>query len=335
MKAVMLKDYGPAENLVLRDVPAPEPGPGEVRVKVAYAGLRWGDIMQRNGFPTRMRPTPFVAGQEAAGTIDAVGANVRGYEPGMKVMALPFNGAFAEYVVVPVQRVIAVPERVTLQQMLAYPVNMRTAYYMIYTWAKVQPGEKVLLHAAAGGVGLLALQIMKRKLRDVTVVALAGSDEKVALARSNGADHAINYKTHSYVEEINRILGPKAAGIMTGGERGGGVDVSLNGVSGKTLDTDPLVIRKRGRWVIYGWAGGRGTLDTGKFGYDGITVMPFSSIAWMGTPEYDLGSEFIREWLENEPLIEPTVYPLERAAEVERLMEQGLTTGKIVFQVAS
>ncbi|MFI5305793.1 MAG: zinc-binding alcohol dehydrogenase family protein [Polyangiales bacterium] len=333
MKAVLLKDYGPSENLVLGEVPQPQVGNDDVLVKVAYAGLRWGDIMQRNGFPTRARKTPFVAGQEASGVVEAVGANVTRYKPGMRVMAMPFDGAWAEYLAVPQARLVPVPERVSLEQMLAYPVNLLTAYYAVNVWGKVQPGERVLLHAAAGGVGLLALQIMKRRLKDVTVVALAGSEEKLELVRRNGADHAINYKTTNYVDEINRLLGPKASGILTGGERGGGVDVSLNGVSGPTLDTDWKVIRKRGRWVIYGWAGGRGTLNTGAFGYDGITVMPFSSIAWMGTPEHRDGLAFVRDWLETEPLLEPTVYGLDQVAEIEAAMEQGRTSGKVVFKV--
>jgi len=216
---------------------------------------------------------------------------------------------------------------------LAYPVNLLTAYYAVNVWAKVQPGERVLLHAAAGGVGLLALQIMKRTLRDVTVVALVGSDEKVELVRRHGADHAINYKTTDYVEAINALFGPKATGFMTGGERGGGVDVSLNGVSGPTFKTDPKVIRKRGRWVIYGFAGGRAALDTSAFGYDGITIMPFSSIAWMGTKEHMEGLAFVRRWLETEELIDPIVYPLAEAAQAERALEEGRTTGKVVLAV--
>lgn len=333
MRAVLINDYGQAENIVLGEIPRPEPGAGQVLVKVAYGGLRWGDIMQRGGIPTRARKPPFVAGQEASGVIEAVGSGVKGYEKGMRVMAMPMGGAWAEYIAVPATRVWPVPERVRLDQMLAYPVNMLTAYYAVKVWAKVQPKERVLLHAAAGGVGLLALQIMKRTIEDVTVVALVGTDEKAALVRQHGADHAINYKTTSYVDEINRLFGPKATGFMTGGERGGGVDVSLNGVSGPTFDTDPQVIRKRGRWVIYGFSGGRAVLDTGKFGYDGITVMPFSSIAWMGTPEHLQGLSFIRNWLETEELIDPIVYPLAHAAEAERALEQGRTTGKVVLEV--
>jgi NADPH2:quinone reductase len=333
MRAVLLNDYGSSEQLVLAEVARPDPAPDEVRVKVAFAGLRWGDIMQRRGFPSRARPTPFIAGQEAAGVIEAVGSQVESVKPGMRVIALPLGGAWAEYVCVPEARLFALPDRASFAQALAYPINLLTAYYAVQVWAKIQPGERVLLHAAAGGVGLLALQIMKRRLHDVCVVALAGSDAKLQLAREHGADHAINYKTHDYVLEVERLLGAKASGFMSGGERGGGVDVSLNGVSGATLTSDPRVIRKRGRWVIYGWAGGRGTLDTAAFGYDGITIMPFSSIAWLGTPEHRAGQQFVREWLEREPLLQPTVYKLGEAAHATSLMEQGVTSGKVVFEL--
>jgi NADPH:quinone reductase len=334
MRAVMLNDYGSCDQLVMADVPRPVPAADEVLVKVAYGGLRWGDVMQCNGFPSRARATPFVAGQEAAGVVEAVGDNVRSVKLGARVVALTMQGAWAEYVCVPEARLVEVPDRVSLAQALIYPVNLLTAYYAVMVWAKVQPGERVLLHAAAGGVGLLALQIMKRKLQDVQVVALSSSDEKLQLAREHGADFAINYKTTDYVAEVSRLFGAKATGFATGGERGGGVDVSLNGVSGPTLRTDPQVIRKRGRWVIYGWAGGRGELDTAAFGYDGITIMPFSSIAWMGTPEHRAGLQFVREWLEQQPLLEPSVYALSRAAEAMRALSQGSTQGKVVLDIA-
>jgi NADPH:quinone reductase len=334
MRAVMIEDYGPVDRIaVRRDVKKPAPGPGEVLVKVAYCGLRWGDIMQRGGFPARMRPAPFVAGQEASGVVEAVGEGVSSCKPGMRVVALTLNGAWAEYCVVHEARVVQVPDHVGLDRVLAYPVNLLTAYYAVMVWAKVQPGERVLLHAAAGGVGLLALQIMKKRLADVTVVALVGSDAKVELVRKHGADYAINYKDKDYVAEVERSIGAKAQGFVLNGERGGGVDVSLNGVSGSTLDHDWKLIRKRGRWVIYGWAGGRGKLDTGAFGYEGITIMPFSSLAWLGTGEHRAGMQFVKEWIEREELLEPIVYPLEEAQEAERALEQGRTTGKVVLAV--
>ena len=163
MKAILLNDYGPAENLVVADVPRPDPGPGEVLVKVRYGGLRWGDIMQRNGFPSRARKPPFIAGQEASGVVEAVGPGVRAYRPGMRVMAMPLNGAWAEYVTVPEMRLFPVPERVSLEQMLAYPVNLLTAYYAVNVWAKVQPGERVLLHARVTGEREAA--VLLRQLR--------------------------------------------------------------------------------------------------------------------------------------------------------------------------
>lgn len=109
--------------------------------------------------------------------------------------------------------------------------------------------------------------------------------------------------------------------------------MSLNGVSGPTLETDPQVIRKRGRWVIYGWAAGRGKLDTAAFGYDGITIMPFSSIAWMGTPEHQAGQQFVLQWMEEEPLLDPSVYTLSQASEALQALAGGSTQGKVVLQV--
>lgn len=332
MKAVFLDDYGSVDHFRLGDAPKPSPGKGEVLIKVHYAGLRWGDIMQRNGLPRRVRTPPYVPGQEASGVIESVGEGVTQLAPGMRVAAFPLDGAYAEYLSVAQDRVSVVPEHVALDSVLAYPVNLRTAYFLVYVWGKVQPEETVLLHAAAGGVGLLALQIMKRKLNNVKVIALAGSDEKIALCLANGADHAINYKKENYVDAVNRIAGEKPKGLNIGPPIGG-VHVAFNGVSGPTLATDLAVIRKRGRWVIYGYAGGRATIDTSGYGYDGITIMPFSSLAWSGTPEYEASNMFVKKWLATEPLINPTVHKLDEVKEVQRAMEQGKTIGKVVFKV--
>ncbi|HYM34828.1 MAG TPA: zinc-binding dehydrogenase [Steroidobacteraceae bacterium] len=332
MKAVFLDDYGSVDNFRVGEATKPTPGAGEVLIKVHYAGLRWGDIMQRNGLPRRMRTPPYVPGQEASGVVESVGPGVTTLKPGMRVAAFPLDGAYAEYLAVAQDRVSAVPEHVPLDRVLAYPVNLRTAYFLVYVWGKVQPGESVLLHAAAGGVGLLALQIMKRKLKDVNVIALAGSDEKIALCKANGADHAINYKKENYVEAVNRVVGEKPKGLNIGPPVGG-VHVALNGVSGPTLATDLAVIRKRGRWVIYGYAGGRATIDTSGYGYDGIAIMPFSSLAWAGTPEYEASNVFVKKWLATEELIAPTVHTLDEVKEVQRAMEQGQTIGKVVFKI--
>lgn len=332
MKAAFINDYGAVENLGVGDAEKPSLRPNEVMVEAEFGGLRWGDVMSRNGLPSRARPTPFVAGQEASGVIVEVGPEVRDWRIGQRVM-VSGGGAWAKYVAAHPALLTAVPDHVGLEQVLAYPVNLRTAYYMVYTWARVREGERVLLHAAAGGVGLLALQILKRKFRSVEVVAIASTEDKLQLLRGEGADHVINRKTQDYVTEVLKIWGPKASGFQTGGRQEGGVDVAFNGVSGDTLSTDWQVIRKRGRWVIYGYSAGRGRLDTAQFGYDGITVMPFSSIAWQGTQDAAAATTFIADWLASEELIVPEIHPIEDLVAVQRAFEAGETTGKIVFRL--
>lgn len=334
MKAVFLDDYGSVDHFRVGEAPVPKIGDNEVLIKVEYAGLRWGDIMQRNGLPARMQKPPYVPGQEASGVIESVGSGVSKLKPGMRVAAFPLNGAYAEYLAIDQARVWPVPDSVDLDRVLAYPVNLRTAYFLVYLWGKVQEGDSVLLHGGAGGVGLMVTQILKRKFKNVNLITLAGSDEKAALCKANGADHVINYKKENYVEAVDRIVGSKPKGLHIGPPEGG-VHVCFNGVSGPTLDTDLAVIRKRGTWVIYGYAAGRNTINTEGYGYDSITIKPFSSLAWVGTPEYQEANDFVNSWLENEELITPTVHKLEEMKEVQRDMEEGRTIGKIVFKVGS
>jgi NADPH2:quinone reductase len=345
MKAIQLVDYGSVDNFRVADLPKPAPGPGEVLVKVAFAGLRWGDIMGRHGDPVRRFTPPFqwVPGQEVTGTIEAFGDGVTGLKTGQRVFGAPQGGAYAEYAVVPAARITPLADHVPLDRAMAYPVNMRTAWFAVYPWGKIQPGEKVLVHAAAGGVGRLIVQVIKRRLKDVTVIALAGSDAKLEVCRADGADHLINYKTHDYVAEVEKIVGAKPQGFSPGID-GGGVDISLNSVRGPTLITDPKIIRKRGRWVLFGHSGdkltaidvkegGRAKIDTMPYAYDGITIMPFSNMAWIGQPEQEEATAFTHHWMETEPLIDVTTYDLDEVPKAQADMEAGQTTGKVVFKV--
>lgn len=345
MKAVHLTDYGSVDNFKLATVPKPTAGAGQVLVKVEFAGLRWGDIMARHGDPVRRfttSPFEWIPGQEVSGTIEAVGEDVKNLKRGQRVFAAPQGGAYAEYVAVPHDRVTPLPDHVPLDRALAYPVNLRTAWFIVYVWGKVAPTETVLVHSAAGGIGRLCVQIMRRKLYGVRIIALAGSDEKLEICRADGADHAINYKKEDYVAAVEKIVGAKPRGFAPGVD-GGGVDVSFNGVRGETLKTDPLVIKKRGRWVLFGHSGdkltsidakhGRSPIDTMPFTYDGITIMPFSNMAWIGQPEQEMAKVFIDDWLKYQPLMEPTVYPLDDVAKAQKAMEEGRTSGKVIFSV--
>lgn len=332
MKAAMLRDYGPAENFEITDVPKPSAGPRQVLVKVEYAGLRWGDIMGRNGIPVKSRTPPFVPGQEAAGTIAELGEEVTGLVVGDRVVCQPQGGGYAEFVVVPAGGVSKVPDAVPLEAALVYRVNMPTAYMLVYEWAKVREGESVLVHAAAGGVGMLAVQILKRRFKEVTVIGLAGSDEKVAAISANGADYAINYRTTDYVKGVGEIVGEKPRGFNPGAPPAG-VNVVLNGVGGTTLKSDRRLIRRLGRWVLFGTPGGVEAINPFENSYDSIAILPFSIIPFAGTPEMARAQAFTAEWMATEPLIAPTVRPIEEIAAAQAAMERGETHGKIVFRL--
>ena len=332
MKAAELTDYGPAENFRIVDLPTPEPGPGEALIKVEFAGLRWGDIMGRNGIPVRRRTPPFVPGQEAAGIVVKNGDGASRFAPGDRVYCMPQGNAYQEYLAVSERALRRVPDNVSLEQSLIYPVNLPTAYMLIYEWAKVQEGETVLIHAAAGGVGSLVVQVLKRRFENVTVIGLCGSDEKAAAARANGADHAINYKSVDYVQAVSDIAGAKPRGFHPEAPPAG-VHVVLNGVGGETLKKDRRVIRRLGRWVLFGTTAGIEPINLFENSYDSITIMPFSKIPFRGTEADRRAEEFTAAWMRTEKLDEPTVHPIEDIAAVQRAMENGETTGKVVFRL--
>jgi NADPH:quinone reductase len=319
MKAVLLDDYGSADNLRIGEAPEPVAGAGEVVVRVAFAGLRWGDLMSREGIPQRFHAPPFVPGQEATGVVHTVGEGVTDVAVGDRVMAVVLGGAYAELVKAPAQTLLRVPDHVGLASMLVYGINFPTAWLACTNWGDVSAGEVVLLHAAAGGVGLLALQILTRRL-GARVIAVVGSEAKAALCQDEGAELAVNRHEADYVDAVRRHCGQ--------------VDVVLNGVAGPTLGCDHQVIRPLGVWVIYGTAGGADLLPIWDFAYSSITVKPFSIIAFLGTPELQGAQDAMWRWLDAERPLEPTVRPLDEVAAAQTDMEAGRTTGKVVFAVS-
>ncbi|MGD2131661.1 MAG: zinc-binding alcohol dehydrogenase family protein [Maricaulaceae bacterium] len=336
MKAVEQFGYGDAhECMRWIEVDVPTPAPNEVLIKGDYVGIRWGDIMGRTGDPEpRYGEPPFklIAGAEIAGTVEAIGSEVTKFKPGDRVFGAPRGGGYAEYAAVLEDRTTPIPDNVPLDSACCYPVNMRAAYFLVYPWGKVKSGDKILLHAAAGGVGQLVTQVIKRRIEGVTLIGLAGSDEKVQFCYDNGIDYAINYKTHDYVHEVGEIVGHKTKGI--GAEfDAGGVDLVFNSVRGPTTEKDPKVITKRGRWILYGASAGRIPIDTVPFTYDGITIMPYSNMAWYGQPEHEDARKFIQEWMRTEELIQPTVFDFADLIDVQAKMQAGGTVGKVVLKV--
>src|SRR6267142_4909532 len=240
MKAIQIQKTGGPEALTLVDLPQPTPKPNEAVIKIAAAGVNFIDVYFREGrYPAQV---PFVDGQEAAGTVAAVGADVKSLKPGDRVAYTGIMGAYAEYAAVPADRLVKVPEGINDQQAAAAMLQGMTAHYLIYSSYPLKKGETALVHAAAGGVGLLLVQMAKNL--GAQVIATVGSEEKAKLAREAGADHTILYNEQDFEEETKKITGGK------------GVHVVYDGVGKTTFDKGFNVLRPRGYMVLFGGASG-------------------------------------------------------------------------------
>ena len=243
MKAVLCKEWGPADSLVVEDVPARDPGPGEVRVRVRAAGVNFPDVLiiQKK---YQMQPAlPFVPGSEAAGEVLAVGAGVAHVKPGDPVMAYAGIGCFAEEVVAPADKVMKIPAGVSFEVAAAFTLTYGTSWHAIRDRAALQPGETMLVLGAAGGVGLSAIEI--GKAIGARVIAAASTEEKLAVCREHGADATINYEREDLREAIKRETGGK------------GPDVIYDPVGGRFAEPAFRSIGWRGRYLVIGFAAGQ------------------------------------------------------------------------------
>lgn len=242
MKAVRFHRFGDPEVLRFEDVPAPEVGPGDVLIRVAAAGVNFSDLMRRAGTYNPKLALPHHEGVEAAGTVERVGADVDGPKPGDRVMTMLGQRCQAEYVVAPEPLVYPMPPSFSFEQAAALPLAALTAYHLLKTGAAIQPGESVLIHAAASGVGTMAVQLAK--LWGARVFATASTDEKLEAVRALGADETINYARESFV-----------AAVLARTENRG-VDVVLECVGGEVLAQSAQALVPGGRLLIYGRASG-------------------------------------------------------------------------------
>jgi NADPH2:quinone reductase len=240
MRAIVVTRRGGPEVLELQDVPDPEPGPGQLLVDVEAIGVNYRDIYEREGIGGYSAEPPFVAGVEGAGTVAAVGEGVTEFSAGDRVAWTAGQGSYAERVVVDEDRAVPVPDGVSSEIAAAVLLQGMTAHYLATSTYPVQAGDAVLVHAAAGGVGLLLTQIVK--LRGGRVIATTSSDEKAQLARGAGADEVIGYDGFSA-----RVRD------LTGGE---GVAAVYDGVGRSTFDDSLASLRVRGFMVLYGAASG-------------------------------------------------------------------------------
>ena len=240
MKAIRAHEAGGPEVLRVDDVPDPSPAPGELVIDVEAAGVNFIDIYQREGLYQVQRP--FTLGAEAAGTVRAIGSGVNGFAVGDRVVSQSVKGAYAERARVPADRAVNIPAHVTSKQAAAVWLQGLTAHYLATSTFPLSKGDRALVHAAAGGVGLLLVQIAK--MRGAFVIGTASTDEKRKLARAAGADQMIDYTTQDFAAETRRITG------------GGGAQVVYDSVGKTTFDKSLDSLAKRGTLVLFGQSSG-------------------------------------------------------------------------------
>lgn len=320
MKAIRVHQFGEASALQYEDAPLPEPQAGEIRIKVAAAGLNFIDIYHRTG--AYALATPFTPGMEGAGEVDAVGADVDDFRPGDRVAYPLHMGAYADYAVVPAERVVRVPEAVDLPTAAAVMLQGMTAHYYSTSTFPLREGDRTLIHAAAGGVGLLLVQMAK--LRGAWVVGTVSTPEKAELAKQAGADEVILYTEQDFESEVKRLTD------------GRGVDVVYDSVGKTTFDKSLNCLRPRGMMVLCGQASGPvPPLDPQVLNQRGSLYLTRPSLGpYIATrEELEKRADDLFEWIAAGKLkvrIDQT-FPLAQAAQAHQYMEARQTKGKVLL----
>jgi NADPH2:quinone reductase len=240
MKAIQVKQIGGPETLEYGDVPVPEPKPNETVVKIAAAGVNFIDVYQREG--RYKLPLPFTAGQEGAGVVSAIGSEVKSFKLGDRVAFCGVQGSDAEYTAVPADRLVQVPQGVNEREAAAAILQGMTAHYLLHDTFPLRRGQTALVHAAAGGVGLLLVQMAHNI--GARVIGTVSTEEKARLARDAGADEIIFYTETDFEAETKRLTGGK------------GVDVVYDSVGKTTFEKGLNVLRPRGMMALFGGSSG-------------------------------------------------------------------------------
>ena len=321
MKAIQISQNGDASVLQVQNLPQPMPGKGEALVRLKAAGINFIDIYMRVGrYPRRL---PFTPGLEASGIVEQVGEGVTEVKAGDRVAYTGSIGSYAEYNVVKADQLIPLPQELSFEQGAAFPLQGLTAHYLLHEYYKVQPGDYVLVHAAAGGVGLLLVQWLKHlKAR---VIGTVSTEAKAKIAREAGADHIILYTQQDFVEETKKITGGVGAAYI------------IDGVGKSTFTKDLEAACHRGWICIFGAASGTAEpLAPNALQTKSLTISGGSLFNYMNTREEILSRaeavlKGVREgWLK---LRIDHIFSLEQAAEAQRQLEGRETVGKVILQI--
>lgn len=243
MRALLCKAYGGPEDLVLEEVDSPLPGPGEVLIDVHAAGLNFPDLLMIAGQYQFKPEFPFSPGMEVGGVISALGPGVERFKVGDRVMGSTGHGGLAEQVLCKADKAYALPDAVTFVQAAGFPVTYGTTYYALKDRAHLKPGEVLLVHGAAGGVGLNAVELGKQM--GATVIAMVGSDAKMDIVKQYGADYVFNYSKERIRDVVRGVTDDR------------GADVIYDPVGGDAFDESLRCINWEGRLLVIGFASGR------------------------------------------------------------------------------
>ena len=320
MKAIQVSHTGGPEVLTLVDVPVPTPKPNEALVEIKASGVNFIDVYFREGrYPA---PLPFINGQEAAGIVKDVGSEVSDLKPGDRVAYTSSLGSYAEFAAVPAARLVKIPAELSFEQAAAAMLQGMTAHYLLNGSYKLASGETALIHAAAGGVGLLLVQMAKRI--GARVIATAGTEEKAQLAHEAGADECIVYTQADFEAETKRLTDGK------------GVHVVYDGVGKATFDKDLEVLRPRGYLVLFGGSSGAvPPFDLIKLSQKGSLFITRPTLAHYTATREELelrAGEVLGAIAKGELKLRiHKSYALAEAAQAHRDLEGRKTTGKLLL----
>lgn len=320
MKAIRVQHTGGPEVLELVEAPVPQLKAGEALVQVKIAGVNSIDAQFRDG---RLRtPLPFIPGQEGAGIVTAIGPQGKTVKVGDRVAWSGTLGSYAEFVAAPEEHLVPIPSTISDEQAVAAMVHGLTAHYLVHDAHKLQAGETALVHAAAGAVGLLLVQMARAM--GARVIGTVSSEEKAKLAREYGADDVIVFTKQDFESEVKRLTAGK------------GVDVVYDGVGRDTFDKNLNVMRLRGMLVLYGMSSGAvPPVDPAKLSEKGSLYMARTTLAHFTATREELlarSSALIRMISEGKlRLLIAHKYPLAEAAEAHRDLESRKVSGKLLL----
>lgn len=322
MKAIQVQQHGDCHVLKLQEVAKPTPKTGEALVRVKAIGVNFVDTRMRSGlYPVR---TPFIPGIEAAGIVEEVGSNVSFIRPGDRVAYVSLSmGSYAEYHIVNAMSLIPLPNFLSFEQGAAFPAQGMTAQYLLHEYVDIKPGTRVLVHAAAGGMGLFLVQWLKHLKAEI--FATVSTQEKAQIARNAGADHVILYTSQNFVLEVNRL---------TNGQR---VDYIINGVGKSTFNQDFRAVKPKGCICLYGFASGEpdsfptALLERRSIHLVGGNLMNYLNSRAEILQRANAVIEGLRDgWLN---LHIYKVLPMAEAASAHHMLESRKSTGKIILSV--